>query len=320
MKESIPETAKLISLAVPALPPALNGYRRTLYTGRAASVYFDRHPANKWEEHAHEQHQVSGLVGQGTCLVKWQDSNGVWSERIVSAPAYWVIPMGMPHALICPDGVEMVTLFMGSSFVADVLRQRLPEFITVNLAQLAGRDPVIANHSKTFLRLCKSEDNHVPLYIESIGTILGAHVLQALFSGNSSLELRAGLPDEDLKKIIKFVDEHLGKPLAVHEMSRATRFSPGHFGVLFKRSLGLSPHSYLMRCRLGRARELLATTTRKELDIALECGFSDDTHLARWTRELLDCLPKQLRGQGVSGKSPVFPVDQPSLTAGKPVW
>ncbi len=293
------------------LPPALNGYRRNLFPGRATSVYFDRHPPNEWEPHLHTQDQVSGIVGDGTVTLKWETADRQWHERELGPGAFWVIPRGMPHALICPAAVDMVSLFMEVAFVADVLGQRLPEFIIVPLAQLASRDQVIAQHSKLFLRLCQHEARANAIYVESIGTVLGTHVLQTLFHGDAVRDLRTGLPDCALIKVMSFIDDHLGEELKLDDLAHAAGYSTGHFGVLFKRSMELTPHDYLMRRRLAKARDLLATTDRKEIDIALECGFSDDTHLTRWSRRIFKCLPKHLRGLGASAYEPVFPSGQP---------
>ncbi len=294
------------------LPPALNGYRRSLYPGRAASVYFDRHPPNEWREHAHDHDQISGTVGDGSCALTWQTPDGAWHRHLILPGTYWVIPRGMPHTLQCPAETDMVTLFMEVPFVADILNHCPPEFAIVPLGQLASRDLVIGQHSRSFLNLCRGTAPVNAIYVESIGTVLGTHVLQTLFNGSALRDLRSGLPEDSLGRLMAFLEVNFALALTLDDLAAAAGYSPGHFGVLFKRSMGLTPLDYLMRHRLGRACELLATTTRKELDIAHACGFSDDTHLARWIRKVLHCRPRQLRGLGPSGFGPIFPGHHPS--------
>jgi AraC family transcriptional regulator len=296
----------------PVLPSSRHPLRRNLYVGRAASAYFDRHGSNSFPAHAHEHHdQVSGIVGAGTVFLRYQTPNGEWHEFIAEGPGYWVVPRGMPHSLHFDGPVEMVTLFMDSTFVNDLLGTTPNEFVHVPLDQLASRDQLIAKHAQLFLRLCRCEDRERPLYIESIGTVLGTHVLQLIYREDIISELRAGLSPERLLKVLRFIDAHMHEKIDLLALATAAGFSEGHFGVLFRRSMGLTPHDYLMRRRLERARELLETTTRKELDIAHSCGFSDDTHMGRRIKKTWGILPKQLRPRHDSGSGPKPPIPGP---------
>jgi AraC family transcriptional regulator len=292
------------------LPPALHPYRRSLFLGRAATVYFDRHQANEWGPHRHDHHvQVAGIVGEGAVTVKWLAPDGLWHRDEIAAPAFWIMPQGVEHALSCKGEVDMVTLFMELPFVRDLLGARSPEFVIVPLFQLGSRDEVIASHAKLFLRLCRGEDREFDFYIESIGTILGTHVLQVVYLSDTIMDLRAGLPNDRLVNVIRYIDESLGLPLTIDDLAKAANYSAGHFGLLFKRSMGWTPHEYLMRRRDDRARELLSTTNRKELDIAHACGFSDDTHLLRRMKAATGLTPKQLRQKSDSGPWPILPFE-----------
>lgn len=296
----------------PVLPTSRQPLRRNLHLGRAASVYCDRHPANAFPVHVHEHHdQVAGIVGDGSVVIRYKAPDCHWQELTVEGPGYWIIPRGMPHCLEFSAPVEMVTLFMEKSYVDDLVGANPLEFAHVPLSQLAARDLLIAKHTTLFLRLCRGEDKERPLYIESIGTVLGTHIIQLIFVHDVIREVLAGLSPDRLLKVVRYIDGHLGEKVDLQALARVAGFSEGHFGLLFKRSMGLTPHDYLMRRRLERARELLETTNRKELDIALTCGFSDDTHMGRRIKEAWGVLPKQLRPRPESGRGPTFPPPGP---------
>ena len=125
------------------LSPAANGYRRSLFPGRGASIYYDRHPPNEWEEHSRAQAQVSGLLEAVECVVRWRTRDGARHETRVKGPAVWVIPANMPHSLSCPQEADMVTLFVERTFVFETLGREVTEFALVPLAQLSSRDTVI---------------------------------------------------------------------------------------------------------------------------------------------------------------------------------
>ena len=61
--------------------------------------------------------------------------------------------------------------------------------------------------------------------------------------------------------------------VTVAEAARAACLSPFHFHRLFTRFHGLTPHRYLTRLRLERARALLRASDRTVVDVALDCGF-----------------------------------------------
>ena len=64
---------------------------------------------------------------------------------------------------------------------------------------------------------------------------------------------------------------------------------------VFRASTGLSPHQYMIRRRVGRARLLLATTDRSLTSIAHDVGFASGSHLATHVRRLLGVSPSRLR-------------------------
>src|SRR3546814_4859217 len=64
----------------------------------------------------------------------------------------------------------------------------------------------------------------------------------------------------------------------VKDIARSCRISRGYFVSAFKVSAGITPHQWLIRSRLQRAQELLLSTDLSLADIALDCGFYDQSH------------------------------------------
>jgi len=277
--------------------PATNGYRRRLYDGRAVSVYYDCHPRNEWGEHTREQEQVSAFLGEAVGLLKWKPPDGEWRELTIKGPTAWLIPAGTPHALSCSEESEMVTLFMEREFAAEITAGRESDVTVEALAHLIGRDALIGQLAKTFRRLCHGPGTANALYVESIGTVFGSHLLRALLGGDLQPDRRCGLPDDALQRVTRYIDEHAGDCLDLAALARAAGFSSSHFGRLFKTSFNMTPHEYVMRRRVAMAEEFLQGTDKKEVEIACLCGFSDDTLMARWFRRVLGCCPSEIRAQ-----------------------
>lgn len=261
------------------------------------SVYYDCHPRNEWGEHMREQEQVSAFLDEAVGLLRWKLSNGEWRELKIQGPTAWVIPAGTPHALTCPEQVAMVTLFMGREYTAEINVGAVAEVTVSSLAHLIGRDALIGQVAKKFLRMCRDEAPASAYYVESIGTMFGTHLLQALVHEAGRPGRDGKLSAEALLRVTRFIDERIGDRLSLAALGEAAGFSSSHFGRLFKTSLKMTPHEYVMRRRVAKAEEFLQQTDKKEIDIACLCGFSDDTLMARWFRRLLGCCPSEIRAQ-----------------------
>jgi AraC-like DNA-binding protein len=69
------------------------------------------------------------------------------------------------------------------------------------------------------------------------------------------------------------VDREFPRELNVPELARQAHASPAHFSRSFKRAFGETPHKYLLRRRIERAKELLRGTDLSVTEISLEVGF-----------------------------------------------
>jgi transposase len=62
--------------------------------------------------------------------------------------------------------------------------------------------------------------------------------------------------------------------------------------IVFKRSVGIAPYQYLMQQRVERAKQLLEQQSIAISDIALDCGFANQTHLTKVFRQMTGMTPK----------------------------
>lgn len=107
------------------------------------------------------------------------------------------------------------------------------------------------------------------------------------------LEIRNGLSPRVLNRVIEHIEGNLEQKLRLVELAAVAGVSVSHFKTLFRRSKQISVHRYVMERRVDRARTLLEQGTPIPV-VALEAGFTDASHMARWMRRLLGVTPRQV--------------------------
>ena len=71
--------------------------------------------------------------------------------------------------------------------------------------------------------------------------------------------------------------------------------STRHFARAFRQSTGVPPHRWVLRCRVQRAKEMLRTQALPLADVALRCGFADQSHFTRAFAREVRQSPRQWR-------------------------
>ena len=108
-------------------------------------------------------------------------------------------------------------------------------------------------------------------------------------------EHRGGLPPGRLRLVMKYIETHLAEDLSLLIMANVLEMSPYHFGRLFKQSTGLTPHQYLVRQRIMKARELLADDRLSAGELGRKLGSASHTHFSTVFRKLIGTTPREYR-------------------------
>lgn len=105
---------------------------------------------------------------------------------------------------------------------------------------------------------------------------------------------RAGKDPRSVRMAREYLDAHYTTDVRLEALAAHTGLSPFHLSRVFQRTTGLPPHAYLMQRRIAAARDLLGTD-EPLADVALSCGFSDQSHLTRQFKKVLGLPPGAYR-------------------------
>jgi AraC family transcriptional regulator len=109
------------------------------------------------------------------------------------------------------------------------------------------------------------------------------------------LPLTGALPFLKLRRILDYINDHLDREVSLADLATIVDLSPYHFARLFKQSMGMAPHQYLIERRIEAAKRLLATTHFSIAEIAYQVGLSSQSHLTNLFRKRVGMTPSAYR-------------------------
>jgi AraC-like DNA-binding protein len=104
-----------------------------------------------------------------------------------------------------------------------------------------------------------------------------------------------GLTRTQLQQVLDYIQTHLDRDLSLAELAETLNFSPTYFATAFKQASDISPHQYVIQQRVERAKLMLKKTDLAIADIALQVGFSSQSHLTQQLKRITGMTPKQIR-------------------------
>jgi AraC family transcriptional regulator len=125
-----------------------------------------------------------------------------------------------------------------------------------------------------------------------LATALAVHLLREYGNGTVAPDhQRGGLPLNRLRRVLEYIDSHLGDELSLAELAAISGFSANHFASALKASTALSPPRLVIKRRIHRARQLLAQTKLPISEVAYVVGFSSQSHLTVNFRRIVGLTP-----------------------------
>lgn len=134
------------------------------------------------------------------------------------------------------------------------------------------------------------------LYVESLANVLAVHLLRQYSTVRPRIALyEGGLGDRKILQISEYIHAHLDQPIKLADLADVAGMSQFHFSRMFKQSMGISPHQYLLQQRVEQAKRLLKGSKLAIAEIALQCGFNSQSHLSKHFREAIGMTPSDYR-------------------------
>jgi AraC family transcriptional regulator len=136
------------------------------------------------------------------------------------------------------------------------------------------------------------------LFLDGIEQALAAIVIRYEGVGRNTVRLyKGGLAPYRMKRVTEFIRAHIEEEITLNELARDVGLSPSHFCSLFRKTSGMTPHQFVLNCRIQHAKTLLSKSGHSILDVALASGFRTHQHFSRIFRRHVGMPPSTYRSQ-----------------------
>jgi YesN/AraC family two-component response regulator len=102
-----------------------------------------------------------------------------------------------------------------------------------------------------------------------------------------------------LKKAERFIWENYTRKISLQEIAGASGLSAPYFSSIFKEEMGENLSTYLNRLRVEKATALLTESNLSLNEIALACGFEDQSWFSKIFKSHTGISPGKFREQGI---------------------
>lgn len=253
-----------------------------------------RFRAGDLPEHRHKEHLVTIALGEG-CGGEIRMASG-FRTRGQTGGSVCVIPSGQPFAATLEGASEHLAIYLEPSLILRAASEsRTPGVVEVVEACSPG-DAVISSVGLALLSELESEAPGGRLYADSLANVLAAHLLRHYTaSGSSAQRFTGGLSGRRLRRVTAFIADNYESDLSIAELAGVAGISAFHFAREFKRATGTTPHQYLIKFRVERAKALLTESEMPLVEVSSRAGFSHQSHFTRLFHRLTGMTPQSYR-------------------------
>ena len=206
-----------------------------------------------------------------------------------------VVPANVGHGVRWVGEVGILLIRLDPALFTSAIEDATNLNATELLPQFATPDPLVYQLGLSLKTMLENNPTASRLYAETTAAMLSIHLLQRY--GQQQLEFKGyadGLPRAVLRQVIEYVQANLDQELGLAELAAIAHLSPHYFTRLFKQSTGLTPHQFVIRCRVKRAKTLLLAGKDSIAAIAQQVGFANQAHLNVHIKRSLGVTPRMI--------------------------
>ncbi|GAB7079711.1 helix-turn-helix domain-containing protein [Megalodesulfovibrio paquesii] len=260
--------------------------------------------------HTHDSWLVS-LVEAGGTRARLRDT-----VHEIRAGVVVVVPPGEPHACNPSPGdiLQYKSLFLHAGWLHCLHAGAGPALLEGPAAEAVRRALTAAYHIFRGPGERLEKDEAFQDLLAALGRVWPAGPVSASSTTEAAGDSRH--PFRLVRVVQECLLSHLGRVVTLEELATAAGTSPHQLLRTFRRQVGLSPHAWQMQRRIEQAKTFLAAGL-PPAEVALETGFSDQSHFHRVFKRYVGATPGQYQAGVPTGVPTGVPAGVPAnMSAG----
>lgn len=257
-------------------------------------IVYDWYPVEQVPKITCQQHGIGIFTDVPSPAITERQIDGHFKREEIVQGSCVIIPANVSHYGEWDKESGALCL----SIDPTIFTQTVYEVVDPNTIELlplfATPDPFIYQIGVALKGALFKHSDRSRLYAETLVNTLILHLLEHYTTTRPNLResITGQLPKYKLQQVIDYIYAYLDRDLSLQELSNLVQMSPHYFSTLFKQSTGTTPHQYVIRCRIERAKYLMVQTQLSLAEIATQVGFVDQSHLHRHFKHLVGVTPK----------------------------
>ncbi|MGZ2453120.1 AraC family transcriptional regulator [Rhizobium ruizarguesonis] len=168
--------------------------------------------------------------------------------------------------------------------------------ITSLAAETASKDIVLANLARALIPALEKPEEASALFIDQMTTAIGTYLVQRYGGRSVATPNRSRSLSRSHEHLAKgLLLENLEGDISIEQVAQACNLSRGYFIRAFRETTGMTPYQWLLSQRIDRARALLRTSNAPLAEVAIACGFADQSHFTRVFASVVGATPGNWR-------------------------
>ncbi|MCB8875963.1 AraC family transcriptional regulator [Acidisoma silvae] len=160
-------------------------------------------------------------------------------------------------------------------------------------------DQILYRLAHTILPAIENSSEVTTAFVEYIGLATFDHIAYTYGGIQKGSRLSGGLSPSQLRRACDFIEANLAGDPSIVALAGECGLSMSYFARAFRVTTGMTPHQWIIQRRVARAKSLIQNSKMTLVEIALICGFVDQSHLGRHFLRVAGRTPAQWRREHI---------------------